>query len=66
MSEKQPGRAHRVRIDREDGAPSEIWERVKDEDDYWSDEKSPSPRGSMPSHELLRRVRDAIGVEHVS
>jgi hypothetical protein len=65
MNSKQPGRASRIRIDREDAQSSEVWVRGKDNDQLWCDEMF-RRRGSMPSHELLKRIRDAIGVEDVS
>jgi hypothetical protein len=65
MNSKQLGRAIRIRIDRED-EPSELWKRCEGkDDDLWSDE-GPDHRGSMPSDELLKRIREAIGVEDVS
>jgi hypothetical protein len=60
MNSEQPGRARRVLIVREDGA-QESWVR---EDDFWRDQIT--NRGSMPSDELLKRIREAIGVEDVS
>jgi hypothetical protein len=65
MNSEQPGRARRILIDRED-APQESWERGKGKDEHlWRDQITPG-RGWMPSHELLERIRDAIGVEDLS
>jgi hypothetical protein len=55
----ESGRACRVRIDREDGAPAESWVRTREDDDLWCEEITPG-RGSMRSDVLVERIRDAI------